>query len=159
MDPRSAPAADEGRLTPRQRAVAHLWGGCGWSVKQLGGLFNVSDRTIKRDLRAARAAGVVPERAKRSAVSTLQQARSLVRACAQLREALINTPGRLSTDDTSSLWAAALQAHLFAEERKLLALVVALPGAGHVGRAEDAELPEYLDPDLLRAVSELAQAE
>ena len=159
MNPGSARVADEGRLTLRQRAVAHLWGGCGWSVEQLGGLFNVSDRTIKRDLRAARAAGVVPERAKKSAVSTLQQARSLVRACAQLREALINTPGRLSTDDTSSLWAAALQAHLLAEERKLLALLAALPGASCVRLAEEDELPEYIAPDLLSAVTELAQTE
>jgi len=145
-------------LTARQRAVAHLWGQCGWSVVQLGELFGVSSRTIKRDLRAGRAAGVVPRRVRRSAVSTLQQARSLLRACAQLREVIANAPDRLPTDDDSSLCAAALQARLLAEERKLLALIAGLPGANRVRLAEEVEIPGYLDPDLLKTVTELAQA-
>ena len=46
-----------------------------------------------------------------------------------------------------------------AEERKLLALIAAIPGASRVRLAEDNELPEYLDPDLLSAVTELAHSE
>jgi len=45
-----------------------------------------------RAVEAARAPGVVPRRARRSASSTLQQARSLLRACAQLREMIVNAP-------------------------------------------------------------------
>jgi predicted DNA-binding transcriptional regulator YafY len=158
MDPRSALAVDEGSI-PRQRAVAHLWGWCGWSVQQLGQLFGVSDRTIKRDLRAARAAGVVPRRSRGSAASLIRQARSLLGTCARLRETVGAASEGGSPDDASILWAAALQARLLAEERKLLALIAAIPGASCVRLAEENELPEYLAPDLLRAVAEIARAE
>jgi len=159
MDPRSALAVDEGSLTPRQRAVAHLWGWCGWSVERLGRLFSVSDRTIKRDLRAARAAGVAPRPSRGSTAGLVRQARSLLSTCAKLRETVGATPEGVSPDHASILWAAALQARLLSEERKLLALIAALPGASCVRLAEENELPEYLDPDLLSAVTELARAE
>lgn len=67
-------------------------------------------------------------------------------------------PDRLPTDDASGLWVAALQARLLAEERKLLALIATLPGANRVRLAEEVELAEYLDPDLLKTVTELARA-
>ena len=156
MDPKSALVADEGRLTSRQRAVAHLWGQCGWSVEQLGQLFGVSDRTIKRDLRAARGAGAAPRRSRGSTGSLLRQARSLLGTCARLRETVGATSEGVSPDHASILWSAALQARLLAEERRLLALIAAVPGASCVRLAEDDALPEYLDPNLLSAVTELA---
>jgi len=67
-------------------------------------------------------------------------------------------PDRLPTDDASGLWVAALQARLLAEERRLFALIATLPGANRVRLAEEVELPEYLDPDLLKTVTELARA-
>jgi len=152
-------AADEGRLTARQRAVAHLWGSCGWSVEQLGHLLGVSDRTIKRDLRVARAAGVAPRRSRGSTASLVRQARSLLHTCARLRETVSATAEDLRPGRGGTLWAAALQARLMAEERKLLALIAAIPGASRVRLAEENALPEYLDPDLLIAVTELAREE
>ena len=159
MDPRSALAADEGRLTTRQRAVANLWGYGGWSVAQLGHLFGISDRTIKRDLRVARAAGVAPRRSRGSTGSLIRQARSLLGTCARLRETVGAASEDLRPDSAGTLWAAALEMRLLAEERKLLALIAALLGASRVRLAQESELPEYLDPDLLDAVSRLARAE
>jgi len=146
-------------LTTRQRAVAHLWGYGGWSVAQLGHLFGVSGRTIKRDLRVARAAGAAPRRSRGSTGSLIRQARSLLGTCARLRETVGAASEGVSPDHTSILWAVALQARLLAEERKLLALIAVLPGASRVRLAQESQLPEYLDPDLLDAVSRLARAE
>jgi len=145
-----------GRLTVRQRAVAHLWGQCGWSVVQLGELFDVSGRTIRRDLRAARVAKALARRAKRSATDLARQARGLLAVCGRLRQA-IGAVGEGPGSESSGLWNAALQARLLGEERKLLALLASLPGAGRVAQAEEVELPAYLDPELLRAVAELAE--
>jgi hypothetical protein len=75
-------------------------------------------------------------------------------------------PSTLAVDSTSEhpqpndpglLWAAALQARLLAEERKLLALLAALPGADRAGLADETELPEYLDPELMQAAAEPVQ--
>jgi len=83
----------------------------------------------------------------------------LLHTCARLRETVSATAEDLRPGRGGTLWAAALQARLMAEERKLLALIAAIPGASRVRLAEENALPEYLDPDLLIAVTELAREE
>jgi len=144
-------------LTARQRAVAHLWGWCGWSVEQLAQLFAVSDRTIKRDLRAARAAKVLPQRGEGPAMALLPRARSMLSACARLRGAVGAASEDLRPDGPGLFWAAALQARLLAEERKLLGLMATLPGADGRKLGEKGDLPDFLDPELLNVVKEFVQ--
>ena len=149
-------AGSQGRLTARQRAVAHLWGQCGWSVVQLGELFGVSTRTIKRDLRVARVAKVLPRKAKRSATGLAQHARVLLAACGRLRQA-IGAAEDGPRSEVAVLWRTAVQARLLGEERKLLALLASLPGTGHATQAEEVELPASVDPDLVKTVSEMVE--
>jgi len=144
-------------LTARQWAVAQLWQWCGWSVGQLAQLFGVSSRTVKRDLRAARTAGALPRKARRSTPSLRQRVRVLLRACARIRQTVDSACEHPQPNDPGLLWAAALQARLLAEERKLLALLAALPGADRAGLADETELPEYLDPELVQAAAEPVQ--
>jgi len=78
----------------------------------------------------------------------------LLRACAKIRQTVDSACEHLQPNDPGLLWAAVLQARLLAEERKLLALLAALPGADRAGLAGETELPEYVDPELVQAAAE-----
>ncbi len=137
----------------RYKAVADLWRDSGWTVGELARLFGVSDRTIKRDLRAAREQGEVPSRRPRTPAADLrEQAKDMLRRCQTLQEPLLEMARTEDETEGRRTWAAATQARLLREECRLVELLAALAGARQP-RRQKLDLmtrePEWLDPELI----------
>lgn len=146
----------------RRRAVIALWRDSGWTVEELGRLFGVSDRTIKRDLRAAREQGEAPSRHLRTPVAELKQrVADMLRRCRTLQESLLEMARTAGESEGRRTWAAATQSRLLREERRLVELLATLEGAGRPRcrkRALRLE-PEWLDPELIALAASQQAAE
>ena len=137
--------------TLRYKAVADLWRDCRWTVGALARLFGVSDRTIKRDLRAAREQGEVPPRRPRTPAAKLrQQAADMLSRCRALQESLLEMARTEDETEGRRTWAAATQARLLSEERRLVELLAALERARppRPRRQVPRREPDWLDREL-----------
>jgi len=135
----------------RYRAVADLWRDSGWTVEELARLFGVSDRTIKRDLRAAREQGKAPLRRPRAPAAELRaQVKDVLQRCGTLQESLLETTRTEDESEGRRTWAAATQARLLSEERRLTELLATLEGARRPRRRKQLPRrePDWLDPEL-----------
>lgn len=141
----------------RQRAVADLWRERGWTVVELSRLFGVSDRTIKRDLRAAREQGEAPPRRRRIPLGELrEQMADLLGRFRTLQESLLEMAQAGGESEGRRTWAAATQARLLCEQRRLVELLAVLEGARRPRRREQGlrQEPAWLDPELLARAAE-----
>jgi len=147
----------------RCKAVADLWRDSGWIVEELARLFGVSDRTIKRDLRAARERGEAPSRHPKTPAAELrQQATDILSRCRALHEPLLEMARTEDETEGRRTWVAATQARLLREERRLVELLATLEGARQPRRRklDLTREPEWLDPELIAlAASQQAMEE
>jgi len=136
----------------RCKAVADLWRDSRWKVEELARLFGVSDRTIKRDLRVAREQGEAPPRRPRTPAAELrQQATDILSRCRALQDPLVEMARTEDETEGRRTWAAATQARLLSEERRLVELLAALEGARPPRRRKQdlRREPDWLDPELI----------
>jgi hypothetical protein len=146
-------------LSLRQKAVAHLWGMCGWEPEQLAQLFGVHERSIKRDLTAARKLGDAPRRrVGRLAPQLLEHAKRLFADCRALSSVIWQSYDTILWHHDHEMWAYAICARLLTDEVKLTEMIARLGEAqpvtfAHWRRA--TKLDGMVDPQLLEAAERL----
>lgn len=146
-------------LALRQKAVAHLWGMCGWEPEQLAALFGVHERSINRDLTAARKLGDAPrQRVRKLAPRLVAQAKELLARCRALSSAIWRIPEDLLWRYDREVWGYSMCARLLKEEVRLTQLLARL------GEVQPATFPHWchakqldgmLEPRVLEAAEKL----